>query len=46
MRRGAGFFRNSAFQAPEIQVRQGGKAPPERGECPATPGMALFLWDA
>lgn len=30
-RRGAGFFRNSAFQAPEIQV-VGGKAPPGRGE--------------
>jgi len=47
-RNGAGFSRNRAFQALEIQVRlgDGAGAPPGSGERLATPRMALFMWDA
>lgn len=46
-RNGAGFSRNSAFQALEIQVRLvDGAEAPGSGERLATPRMALFMWDA
>lgn len=41
-RRGAGFSRNSAFQALGIQVRQGGGAGRHQGEGAAAPPAGLF----